>query len=164
VDGINTYNWNPIPDLKNETCLVRVSDARSEFSSEVRDTSDAVFKIRPQINLTQPVANQNVTAHSSTTPIHWTYTGSRINYVNIEYSTTGGGGPGNWTSIQDNVDVTQNSTYIWPLVPTTTCNNILIFFSNSSSMRTTAIYPSQRFAYVSRIPCYTHFVTLSYFL
>ena len=108
VEGTNEYNWTPIPDYKNFTsCYIRVSDARSEFTGEVTDDSNVAFSILPQINVTQPVANQNVSAHSSNTGIRWTYTGGKINDVDTYYSTDGGS---NWT-VFNTTDRANETTY-----------------------------------------------------
>ena len=113
----NAYNWTPIPDNRSETCIVRVSDNRTAFTSTVTDTSNANFTILPQINIYLPAVNDNLTASASgTQAIRWNYTGHTIDKVNIDYSTNGGA---NWTSIQTNVNNTNNaSTYFWPNVPT----------------------------------------------
>ncbi|MFA5157430.1 MAG: hypothetical protein WC532_08645, partial [Candidatus Omnitrophota bacterium] len=114
--GINTYNWTPVPDVQSETCLIRVSDNRTAFASEATDVSNATFAIRPQIFISEPAANANVTAASSnTTAIRWNYTGSTIGDVNVDYSTNNGV---NWTNIATNVKVENGTTYVWPTVPT----------------------------------------------
>ena len=82
----NAYNWTPIPDNKSETCLVRVSDNRTAFTSEVTDVSNANFTILPKISIYLPAGNDNVTAGASgTQPIRWNYTGHTIERVNIDY-------------------------------------------------------------------------------
>ena len=110
----NAYNWTPIPDNRSETCIVRVSDNRTAFTSTVTDTSNANFTILPQINIYLPAVNDNLTASASgTQAIRWNYTGHTIDKVNIDYYDGA-----NWTSIQTNINNTNNAaTYFWPSVP-----------------------------------------------
>ncbi|HAH21296.1 MAG TPA: hypothetical protein DCL49_10390, partial [Candidatus Omnitrophica bacterium] len=122
VDGANIYNWTPVPDLKSEQCLIKVSDNRTAFS-DVSDTSNATFSIRPIINVTQPVSGQNVVVSSTITPIRWTYTGSQISSVNIQYALDGGV---NWTTIETSVPVAYGTNYTWPLVPAVKTSSALI--------------------------------------
>ncbi|HNX81284.1 MAG TPA: hypothetical protein PKL77_03975, partial [Candidatus Omnitrophota bacterium] len=118
VEGLNIFNWTSIPNsLKSDTCLIRVSDNRTAFVSETTDVSNATFSIRPTLNLTEPILNQNVVANTDNTPIRWTYQGSGISRINVEYSTNGGV---NWTTVENNVMVENGTTYVWPQVPTTT--------------------------------------------
>ncbi|MFA5146887.1 MAG: hypothetical protein WC515_05925, partial [Candidatus Omnitrophota bacterium] len=118
VEGYNNYSW-PTPDERSARCLIKVSDNRTAFYDHATNQSSSVFKIWPKLNLTEPVSGQNVVAHSSDTPIRWTYTGTKIKNVTIAYSTNGGT---NYSAIET-VAVTQNGTYVWPLVPTTTCDD-----------------------------------------
>ncbi|MFA5147366.1 MAG: hypothetical protein WC515_08320 [Candidatus Omnitrophota bacterium] len=117
--GLNNYSWT-VPDENSETCLIRVSDNRTIYKDLVTDDSNAVFKIRPYINMTQPVSGQNVIAHSANTAIRWTSTGTKIDNVSIQYTTNRGV---NWTNIET-VPVEYGANYTWqPRVPDVTCDN-----------------------------------------
>jgi len=120
-DGQNSYEWFPNLSLNSEDCLIKVSDNRSAYIATVTDTSNNSFSIRPRINITEPIDNQNVVAHTNNTAIRWTYTGTSIDKVNVEYSTDGGG---NWSTIQNNVEVENGTFYNWtPRVPDLTCDD-----------------------------------------
>jgi hypothetical protein len=130
VAGSNTYNWTPIPDLKSELCKIRISHNHSVFSSTVTDNSTNPFAIRPIIDVTQPATGANVKAQSTDTPIRWTYSGTKISTVNIEYSTNGGV---NWTTIESGVSVADGSNYTWPSVPVLTTSSALVRVKDSTN-------------------------------
>jgi len=139
IEGANTYNWTPVPDLKSEECLVRVSDNRTIFSSEVTDNSNASFSVRPVINITQPASGDDVIVNSVTTPIRWTYTGTQLSTVDIQYSTNGGT---NWTTIASGVAASAGNTYIWPTVPATTTLNGKVKVYDSTNQNIEGISPT----------------------
>ncbi|MDP3775064.1 MAG: hypothetical protein Q8Q85_12440, partial [Gemmatimonadales bacterium] len=124
--GLNSYNWTVNDTIRSAQCLINISDARTNFTSEVFDASDVVFNIYPQINVTAPIGGQNVSAHSNNTLINWTTTGSTITNVNIEYTTTGGA-PWSWVQNETEANATDiptgpTGTYLW-MVPTLLCND-----------------------------------------
>ena len=114
--SVNYFNWTVPDDMGINTSKVKII---SEVYPDVNNTS-AAFSIRGYINVTQPTAGANVFANSNNTPIRWTYNGSKIGLVNIEYSTNGGS---NWTTLENNISVANGSSYVWPLVPTLTTPN-----------------------------------------
>ncbi|MDD4940722.1 MAG: hypothetical protein PHE65_02345, partial [Candidatus Omnitrophica bacterium] len=119
VDGANSYQWTSIPgSLNSEQCLIRVSDARTDFAS-VTDTSANAFSIRPVISISAPVSGQNIPA-SSSVPLRWSVTGSSITLVDLYYSVDNGG---NWVLIEEDVPVAQGTTYNWSNTLTNKVNN-----------------------------------------
>ncbi|MDD4938734.1 MAG: hypothetical protein PHI60_01055 [Candidatus Omnitrophica bacterium] len=130
TEGLNNLTWIVNESLKSEDCLIRVSDNRTLFNTLVRDTSNATFKIRPQINITQPTSNANITVNSVTTPIRWTYTGTSLDKVNTYYATDGGI---NWTNIESSVDVENGTFYIWPQVPIVVTPNAKVKVNDSTN-------------------------------
>jgi hypothetical protein len=73
VEANNIYNWT-VPDKKNESqCLIRITHNVTGLT-DITDQSSVNFTIFPAINVTQPVAGQQVFAGSTNTPIRWTRT------------------------------------------------------------------------------------------
>ena len=79
-----------LPDEKSEAVTIRVSDFN--HPSDVTDDGNATFSIRPKINITSPVLDENVVVGSNNTAfIAWNVGGStKISNVDIEYSVDGG--------------------------------------------------------------------------
>ncbi|MDD5553248.1 MAG: hypothetical protein PHE18_05165, partial [Candidatus Omnitrophica bacterium] len=141
TEGLNNYTWTVSQDIKSDTCLFRVSDNRTAFVNLVTDESNATFRIRPQINVTEPASEQNVTAGSiNTTRINWTYTGTAIGAVNIDYSTNGGQ---DYTNIESDVDPDNGTFYVWPEVPAAKSTNakIRIYDTEISKANVTGYSP-----------------------
>ena len=129
IEGTNSYNWTVFSNA-SESCLIRVSDARGGFS-DVNDTSNNTFYIRPQINVTEPQTGANVPAYvANTTAIRWTATGTTVDTVNIEYSANNGQ---NWTTFATNVNVNNGSNYLWPLTPSSKTTDGFIRVSDSDN-------------------------------
>ncbi|MBU4306680.1 MAG: hypothetical protein KKB32_02455, partial [Acidobacteria bacterium] len=111
-----SYSWT-IPDTPSTTCLVRISDAADNDSS---DSSDAVFTIlayvAPTITVTAPNGGETWTAVSSHN-ITWSSTGI-IASVNIDYSTNNGS---SWSPVA--AGTANDGIYSWtvPSTPSTTC-------------------------------------------
>ncbi|MFH1593285.1 MAG: hypothetical protein ABID09_01145, partial [Candidatus Omnitrophota bacterium] len=105
------FNWT-VPDDMGNKSQIRI---QSEFYADVNNTTSD-FNITGSINLTAPTVGQSVFAHSNDTPIRWTYQGSKIGNVNIEYSNDSGYF---WNTIEDDVSVTEGGAYEWvsPRVP-----------------------------------------------
>jgi hypothetical protein len=135
VNGTNFYNWTPIPnDINNETCRIKITHNKTGFT-DVNVTSVA-FPIRPRINVTEPILNQTLVANSENTyRINWTYTGTSIKRVNIQYYNGSG-----WNPIENGVLVENGSFYVWPLTPLVTTTNayVRVFDENNTNVTGTS--------------------------
>ncbi len=90
--GGNTYTWTgAVPDENSEDCYIRVSDVG--HLSDVYKESTVPFSIRPVITVSQPAAGQNLVVGSTNNTIAWNVNSSKINKVDVYYSTNGIGGP-----------------------------------------------------------------------
>ncbi|HBG64843.1 MAG TPA: hypothetical protein DDX16_11540, partial [Candidatus Omnitrophica bacterium] len=131
-----SFNWTVPDDMGTNTSKIKII---SEVYPEINNTSSA-FSIRGYINLTQPATGANISAKSTDTPIRWTYNGSLIGDVSVEYSLDGGL---NWTLIE-NTSVTSGSSYIWPQVPVTTSDNnakVRVYdVNNSATVSTSGLF------------------------
>jgi len=85
---------------------VKISDPTPGFN--VSDESDAVFKILPQITVTQPVDEEDLVVDGSKW-IQWDYTGTKITLVNISYSVDGG----SYVSLKTNQSVGSGGSGSW---------------------------------------------------
>ncbi len=85
-NGTTTYTWT-IPDLANilsDTVKIQISD----YDDPNSILTSGIFKIRGNIEITSPVANDNWNVADTTKSIKWTYTGP-IQNVNVYYSYDG---------------------------------------------------------------------------
>ncbi|MEK7994487.1 MAG: hypothetical protein AAB403_11850, partial [Planctomycetota bacterium] len=130
VQGYNEYEW-PIPDERSQECLVRAYDNRTAaWQVLVNDTSDAVFRILPKLNLTAPDLDDNIFAHASNASITWDYTGTKIKNITLEYST---GGAYSAITGAESVNVTYNANFTWPTVPTLTSASATIRINDKNA-------------------------------
>ncbi|MCG8430040.1 MAG: hypothetical protein MJA29_02560, partial [Candidatus Omnitrophica bacterium] len=88
--GDGSYNNWPILDLKSESCRINITDVSD---AEVWDDSDAVFSIRPFVNVTSPVLGENIhVTNNYTNLIRWNISGTTVTRIDIRYDTENGGG------------------------------------------------------------------------
>jgi hypothetical protein len=85
--GASTYTWQLPLDVKHETCKINITD-----ESDVSVFNESVnFHIRPKINVTSPVLDQNVkVATNYPGLIQWNITGTTVSFVDIKYDTDNG--------------------------------------------------------------------------
>ncbi|MCG8431068.1 MAG: hypothetical protein MJA29_07835, partial [Candidatus Omnitrophica bacterium] len=121
--GAGSYSGWTIPlDIKSENCRINVTD---ETDSTVFDSSDVDFSIRPFINVTSPVNEQNVYVLSNNSElIQWTITGTTVDFVDIWYDTEGGTG-GYPYQIASRVAAAQGN-YTWNNVPQRASNDVRV--------------------------------------
>ncbi|MCG8431223.1 MAG: DUF4448 domain-containing protein, partial [Candidatus Omnitrophica bacterium] len=121
--GAGSYsNWSIPLDIKSENCRINVTD---ETDSTVFDSSDGDFSIRPFINVTSPVNEQNVYVLSNNSElIQWNITGTSIDFVDIWYDTEGGTG-GYPYQIASRVAAAQGN-YTWNNVPQRASNDVRV--------------------------------------
>ncbi|BDS13173.1 T9SS type A sorting domain-containing protein [Aureispira anguillae] len=108
-----TYLWNTIPNINATNCLVRIIDLGD---TTFRDTSDAVFEIRPAVTITTPNGSRTGTEEwggCTVTSITFDHTPGVTSYE-IEYSLDAGI---TWTNIIHNfyTGSSTNSTYNWTI-------------------------------------------------
>ncbi|MBI4597904.1 MAG: hypothetical protein HY737_05840, partial [Candidatus Omnitrophica bacterium] len=134
-DGVQTYTWNPIPDIKTELAKVRVTHDDTNFSSVVTDESDNTFSIRPVLTVAVPTGDidsqgdtdlvvgtdghvVNVTSTSTVA--------NTVSSVKLEYSKDGG----TWTTLgagANAVTLTNGvGSYTWDNIPDAISENVVI--------------------------------------
>ncbi|MCG8606686.1 FG-GAP-like repeat-containing protein, partial [bacterium] len=114
------HEWE-IPELTSDQCLVRVSKAGEDSTS---DMSDAVFSIRASILALRLPNGGEFWQAGSLQEIAWDFSG-QIDSVRLEYSIDDGR---EWFVITDNVENT--GSYSWP-VPAVTSDSCLVRISDA---------------------------------
>jgi hypothetical protein len=111
--GEHSYNWNPIPDRRNESsCVIKIMHNMTGMS-DINNTS-ATFSILPVINVTKPQPPTNVYAGSTNATINWTYTGQKMTNVDIFFINS----TGQWQFIKTtSVGSTGNGSTTWTPAP-----------------------------------------------
>jgi len=120
--GGGVYTWT-IPDDVSDNCLVKVEDT---LDSEITDTSDTVFSIKPVITVTAPNGGQNWVVGTANN-IEWSTTGT-VSQVDLQYTTDGT----NYTNIVSGL--TNTGTYAWtiPTADSAACKVKVISTADSS--------------------------------
>ncbi|MFC1708972.1 hypothetical protein ACFL2J_02785, partial [Candidatus Omnitrophota bacterium] len=121
-DGPQTYTWAAVADEKDEECRIRVSDP--SFLTYTNDMSDNDFAIRPQLTVSQPVADTDY-AVGDTTNIRINRTSSKVTNVSLEYSTNNGS---DWTAVSggSNVALTGDDTDFTWTIPNTISHQVKV--------------------------------------
>jgi len=97
-------------NISSESCKINLTSTSDE---NVSDDSNAVFSIRPKLNITWPTTGTQICLYSDY-QINWTYVGTNVTYVDIKYF-NGTDGSYNYT-IAGFVDVTDGNI-AWNTTP-----------------------------------------------
>ncbi|MBU1677608.1 MAG: hypothetical protein KKD86_01935 [Bacteroidetes bacterium] len=118
------YNWNPIPNIISDKCLIKIIDVAAD---SINDVSDAVFSISipKEIKVTSPNGGEKWIGNSSKTI---TWTSIQVGNVKIEYSINNGV---DWIVIAANTP--SDGFYTWEPVPNTPSTNAKVRISNVES-------------------------------
>ncbi|MCL4551514.1 MAG: hypothetical protein M1495_23445 [Bacteroidetes bacterium] len=102
------YTWSQLPSTPSTNCLIRISDAQDQATSDV---SDNLFSITPapSVKVTSPNGGEVWQSGSQQTI---TYSSENIPNVKIEYTTDGGA---NWTIITNSTP--SIGAYTWNNLP-----------------------------------------------
>ncbi len=107
TESVGLFQWENIPDVSSQQCLIKISDASDGIPS---DESNANFIITNQVVETISLVSPSGSAEwQSGTQQEIAWTSSAIDSITIEYSLNGGS---NWTVIEDAVEAGTGG-YTW---------------------------------------------------
>ncbi len=121
--GNNTYDWTAgLPDVNTDDAYIKITDLT--VTGSTASIEQGPFSIRPTITVTSPIASDRLVVGDTTqsTIIKWTYTGTSISTVKVQYDAGSG-----FTDISTNVDADDGAAGIaWNPIPNAISSDVKI--------------------------------------
>ena len=126
-----SYNWS-VPNIITDNALVRIQEYNN---SNMEDISDAVFSIKPSIELTAPNGDNGFVDYRgcTVTSIKWT-AGGTSRYYKLEYSLDNGS---TWSNITTSFySSSSNPVYNWTMPNTATTKALVRVSDRNNATKT----------------------------